>query len=148
MFLLYIFQYILINNAMDKFNSDKFIKMMKKSSQIIQNALIHLPDSSYSQIYLVVLPILQSFNWILGCPTGFSLDSANGFCYKALDSPDYQSSAIKACADTFDGAELLVFNSDAEAIGFKTLLSKGKIIFGGFRDQNQITYIWTALKII
>ena len=63
----------------------------------------------------------------LGCPDGFSLDSANGLCYKVLDVLDYQSSAVKKCYDGYDGAELLVFNNDAEAMGFKNLISKGTL---------------------
>lgn len=63
----------------------------------------------------------------LGCPDGFSLDSDNGLCYKVMDFLDYQSSAVKKCYDSYDGAELLVFNSDAEAKGFKNLVSKGKL---------------------
>ena len=57
------------------------------------------------------------------------MDSTNGYCYKILANLDYQSSAQTDCYNEFDGAELLVFNNDAEILGFLGLLAKGNCFY-------------------
>jgi hypothetical protein len=50
----------------------------------------------------------------------------NGLCYKILPILDYESSAMLDCYNNHDGADLLLFNNDAEVKGFVDILKKGK----------------------